>query len=264
MKTALRQAIRAAGFGAMTLGAGTGVFLQFALSRDEANRWKARDFWTRTWSRGLLALFDVHPRPHGDPGVPGVGRGQGRIVAANHRSIIDIAVLLADFGGAMISRADIAGWPVIGYAARSAGTIFVDRGSKQSGAQAIAAMVERLQACDTVCIFPEGTTFEDDAVRPFRAGAFVAAQRAGVPVIPVGLAYPLDSGAAYGGETFLSHLARLAASRRTGVFIEIGAALEADPDEPVEAFAERCRAEVQRLVDAARRRERAAAARPLR
>jgi 1-acyl-sn-glycerol-3-phosphate acyltransferase len=259
MRATLRKAARAAGFGALTLGAGTGVFLQFALSKDDGRRWKARDFWTGAWSRALMRLFDVRAHAQGDPGEPGVGRAQGRIVIANHRSIIDIAVLLADFGGAMISRADIERWPIIGYGARSAGTIFVDRSSKQSGAQAIAAMVERLEARDTICIFPEGTTFEDDEVRPFRAGAFVAAQRAGVPVIPVGLAYPLDSGAAYGGETFLEHLARLAASRRTVVHIEIGPALYPAPDEPVEAFTERCRAEVQRLVLLARSRERAAA-----
>lgn len=260
MRATARKLTRAVGFGAATLAAGTGVFLQFALSRDEKNRWSARDFWTRSWSRTLLALFDVRPHLHGDPGVRGVGRGQGRIVAANHRSIIDIAVLLADFGGAMISREDIARWPIIGYGARSAGTIFVDRSSKQSGAKTIAAMVERLQAHDTICIFPEGTTFEDDEVRPLRLGAFVAAHRAQVPVVPVGLAYPLDSGAAYGGETFLEHLGRLAASRRTGVYIEIGDPMTTAPEETVEHFAERCRAEIQRLVSLARSKERAARA----
>lgn len=257
MRTPLRKAARALGFGAMCLGAGTGVFLQFALSKDDQTRWKARDFWTKHWSLGLLRLFDVRTHRGGEPGAPGVGRGQGRVVVANHRSIIDIAVLLADFGGAMISRSDIEQWPIIGPAARSAGTIFVDRSSKQSGAQAIAAMVERLAAHDTICIFAEGTTFEDDVVRPFRAGAFVAAQRAGVPVIPVGLAYPLGSGAAYGGETFPEHLGRLAASRRTDVFVEIGDELRPLPEETVDQFAERCRAEVQRLVLLARSRERA-------
>jgi 1-acyl-sn-glycerol-3-phosphate acyltransferase len=258
VRTRLRQAARAAGFGALSLGAGIGVFLQFALSKDAERRWKARDDWTGAWSRALLRLFDVRVETRGEAGVPGVGRGQGRIVVANHRSIIDIAVLLADFGGAMISRSDIERWPIIGPAARSAGTIFVDRSSKQSGAQAIAAMVERLQGNDTICIFPEGTTFEDDEVRPFRAGAFVAALRAGALVIPVGLAYPLGSGAAYGGETFLAHLARLSSSRGTAVYAEIGGEMRPLPGEEVEAFAARCREEVQRLVRQARSRARAA------
>ncbi|MCS6900827.1 MAG: lysophospholipid acyltransferase family protein [Myxococcales bacterium] len=256
VKAKLRQVARAVGFGVLSLGAGTGVFLQFALSQDATRRWKARDAWTRGWSRSLLRLFDVQVQTRGNAGIPGVGRGQGRIVVANHRSIIDIAVLLSNFGGAMISRSDIERWPIIGYAARSAGTIFVDRSSKESGSQAIAAMVERLRSHDTICIFPEGTTFEDDEVRPFRVGAFVAAQRVGVPVIPVGLAYPLGSGAAYGGETFLAHLARLAASQGTAVYVEIGDELRVRPGEEVEGFAERCRQEVQRLVLRARERER--------
>lgn len=253
----LRQAARAVGFGALTVGAGTGVFLQLALTEGE-RKWRGRDFWTGGWSRSLLRLFDVEMIVHGDPGVPGVGRGRGRVVAANHRSIIDIAVMLSEFGGAVLSRSDIEKWPIIGYGARSAGTIFVDRSSKQSGAKAIAAMVERLDARDTICIFPEGTTFVDDEVRPFKVGAFVAAMRAKTPVIPVGLAYPLDSGAAYGGETFLSHLGRLAASRSTRVYVEIGPELLPAEGEEVEAFSERCRAEVARLVAAARERQRAA------
>jgi lyso-ornithine lipid O-acyltransferase len=255
----LRQAARAWGFGALTIGAGTGVFLGVSAARGAEAKARARDFWSGSWSRALLGLFDVELGVRGDAGAPGVGRGRGRVVVANHRSIIDIAVMLSRFGGAVLSRGEVGRWPIIGPAARAAGTIFVDRSSKHSGAEAISAMVERLEASDTICVFPEGTTHVDDEVRPFRLGAFVAAMRAGTPVVPVGLAYPLDSGAAYGGETFLEHLARLAASRTTPVFVEIGDPLTADEGEAVDQFAERCRQQVTRMVEAARARERASA-----
>jgi len=113
-------------------------------------------------------------------------------------------------------------------------------------------MVDRLAAHDTVCLFPEGTTFEDDPIRPFKPGACVAAMRAKVPVIPVALVYPRDSGAAFGGETFMKHLARLAETPSTLLRVEIGAPMEPGEGESVQAFTERCRAEVERLFAVAR------------
>ena len=38
---------------------------------------------------------------------------------------------------ALLSRGDLERWPIIGRAAKSAGTIFVDRASKKSGARAV-------------------------------------------------------------------------------------------------------------------------------
>jgi len=252
----VRQAFRGAGFAALTLGAGSGVFAQVTLARSDLDKSRARDRWSAAWSRALLDLFGVEVVVHGDPGVPGVGRGRGRVVVANHRSIIDIAILLSLFGGALLSRGDLERWPIIGRAAKSAGTIFVDRASKKSGARAIEAMVARLAAHDTICLFPEGTTFVDDEVRPFKAGACVAATRAEVPVIPVALVYPEGSGAAFGGESFPQHLARLADTRRTRVRVEIGQAMEKADGETVPDFTERCRAEVARLIGAVRAEER--------
>ncbi len=108
----------------------------------------------------------------------------------------------------MVSRADLAGWPLIGFAARSVGTVFVDRADAASGASALRSMRTHLAAGSSVIVFPEGTTFPDDEVRPFQPGAFVAAARAGVDVLPVGLAYETGSGAAFFGEAFTAHLAR--------------------------------------------------------
>jgi len=247
----VRQVFRAAGFAGLTLGCGTLVFLDVKRSDGDAAKVVARDRWSGAWSRALLTLFEVEVVVSGDPGPLRAG---GRVVVSNHRSIIDIAVLLSLFGGAMLARGDIERWPIMGAAARSAGTIFVDRSSKRSGAGAVQAMVDRLALHDTVCLFPEGTTFEDDPVRPFKPGACVAAVRARVPVVPVALVYPRDSGAAYGGETFLRHLGRLAGTRSTRLRVEVGKPMEPFADEPVAAFTERCRAEVARLLGVGRSR----------
>jgi 1-acyl-sn-glycerol-3-phosphate acyltransferase len=252
-----RKAYRAAGFGGLTAIAGAGILLDMAVSDDSVHRPQIRDKFTESWSLGLLKLFDVKMVTAGTAGVRGVGRDRGRIVVSNHRSIIDIGVMLALFGGAVLSRGDLAHWPIIGPAAKAAGTIFVDRSSKSSGAKAIRQMVERLDEKDTICLFPEGTTYEDDEVHEFKLGAFVAAKRGKVPVTPVGLVYPLDSGAAFGGETFMQHLGRLANSSGTRVWVEIGEPMELAEGEDARAFGERCRQEVVRLVGIGRAKEQA-------
>ena len=254
-KSYVRRAYRVAGFGGLTAFAGAGILLDMYVDDDSAHRPKLRDKFTWSWSTGLLKLFDVKVIAAGEAGVRGVGRDRGRVVVSNHRSIIDIGIMLELFGGAVLSRGDLADWPIIGPAAKAAGTIFVDRSSKSSGASAIRQMVERLLAHDTICLFPEGTTYEDDEVHPFKLGAFVAAKRGNVPVIPVGLAYPLDSGAAFGGETLMQHLGRLADSKSTRVWVEIGQPMELGEGEDARDFAERCRHEVVRLVAIGREKE---------
>ncbi len=243
----IRQLLRGAGFGALTAGAGTAIWADVTRTSGEAAKRVVRNRWSGAWAKGLLTLFGIELFVTGNPGAGNPQEG-GRVVIANHRSIIDIAVLLQLFGGAMVSRADLETWPIIGPAARAAGTIFVDRASRKSGAHAINKMIEHLERGDTICLFPEGTTYVDDEVRPFKPGACVAATRAGVPVVPVALVYPLDSGAAFGGESFGRHLARLAATPHTRVGVHIGAAMHARPGERVEDFSERCRQEVARLL----------------
>ena len=255
LPTTIRRAVRASGFATSTLAFGTAALVRPSLAKSLEDKAHARDDVTAGWSNFLLSLFDVRLDVSGYPGVPGIGRGAGRLVVSNHRSIIDIAVMLSLFGGAVLSRGDLEKWPIMGRAAKNAGTIFVDRSSKKSGAQAIRAMVERLALHDTICLFPEGTTYEDDEVRPFKPGAFVAAKRAKVPVVPVGLVYPVGSGAAFGGETFMEHLSRLAGSSATRVGVEIGSPMVLGEREDAREFGDRCRAAVQQLVTQGRARE---------
>jgi 1-acyl-sn-glycerol-3-phosphate acyltransferase len=239
----------------LTVASGAGVVLDMVVAKDDHRRSDIRDKCTSTWANALFRLFVVTMIVGGDPGLPGVDRERGRVVVSNHRSVIDIAIMLSLFGGALMSRGEIEHWPIIGRAAKSAGTIFVDRASKTSGARAMKQMVDRLEEKDTICLFPEGTTFEGDEVHKFKSGAFVAAKRANCPVIPVGLAYPLDSGAAYGDETFMQHLGRLAGSTGTRVWIEIGDAMELAEGESTDDFGERCRQEVVKLVARGREKE---------
>jgi 1-acyl-sn-glycerol-3-phosphate acyltransferase len=224
------------------------VFVARQAVAPEPDRDAVRDRWVRVWSRALIAAFGLRAVVRG---VAPSGSGP-RLVVANHRSAADILLLLSTFGGAMVSRADVAGWPLFGVAARVAGTVFVDRASARSGASAVRAIQARLERRSTVIVFPEGTTFADDEVRPFHAGAFVAAARAQAEVLPVGLAYASGSGAAFVQESFAQHLSRMAAAPPSRVALAIGEPLRADPSTPPPRLTDLARAEVARLVAVAR------------
>jgi 1-acyl-sn-glycerol-3-phosphate acyltransferase len=157
---------------------------------------------------------------HG-PGASDGTAARARLIVSNHRSPLDIPLLLRRFGGVALSRADLANWPVLGPAARSAETIFVDRTDTMSGVVAARTIRERLRRGRSVIVFPEGTTFAGDEVRPFHEGALAAARDLSVEIIPVGIAY--QTGSEFVEPSFGQHLLRVAGRRHTRVALAIGA-----------------------------------------
>ncbi|MDH3482843.1 MAG: 1-acyl-sn-glycerol-3-phosphate acyltransferase [Myxococcales bacterium] len=172
----------------------------------------------------------------------------GALVVANHQSALDIAVMLSVFRGVMVSRHDVADWPLLGRMAKHGATIFVDRDDGHSGAAAVRAMRRRLSEGRTVVAFPEGGTFPEDTVHDFQPGAFAAVRSLDVPVVPVGLAY--SPAVPYAQESFARHLARIAARPRTRVSVRVGEPLSPSLDPRGAATAARAR--VQELVIDAR------------
>jgi 1-acyl-sn-glycerol-3-phosphate acyltransferase len=205
--------------------------------------------WVGAWCSAMLRLFGVQVVVHGIPPAP----ARGRMVVANHRSTADILVLLRVFGGRMVSRADLARWPLLGAAARAVGTVFVDRSNAVSGAVAVRSVRRCLASGATVTVFPEGTTFPGDDVRPFHAGAFVAARHSGAELVPAGLAYETGSGAQFVNESFPAHLARMAAAEPSHVVMCIGAPMTIDDATRAADLRDRAQVAVQRLVLEARR-----------
>jgi 1-acyl-sn-glycerol-3-phosphate acyltransferase len=247
-RRALRRAARTAGFGGLTAAILPAFFARAAFLTPE-EREKVRERWVGAWCSALLEMFGVRVVVRGPMPAPGLGH----LVVANHRSTADILVLLRAFGGRMVSRADLANWPLIGVAARTAGTVFVDRADAASGARTVRAIGRRLAERSTVIVFPEGTTFQGDDVRPFHAGAFVAALRSGADVVPVGLAYAKESEAAFVGESFRAHLSRVAAADPSRVAMCVGSPIVVEPRLRSSQLRDRAQEEVQRLVQEARR-----------
>jgi len=254
----VRIPVRTAEFVGLTFGFLAGFESERALWDDERTRLDVTHKWMQRYGKGLCHIYGLEvsargahvDRPWGMyPARDATGRG--RLFVMNHRSMFDIFVNLAFFETTFVSRADLADWPVIGLAARRTGTLFVDRESKQSGAAVISAMCQGVATGRAIMTYPEGTTFAGDEVRPFRAGAFLAAQRTGAEIVPVGLAYGGD-GASYVDEPFARHFLRVTSTKRTRVGLAVGEPIPG-PHPDLDALRRLAQERVQALVHEARR-----------
>jgi 1-acyl-sn-glycerol-3-phosphate acyltransferase len=135
----------------------------------------------RRWSHRLLALLGVELRLSG-------ATAEG-LVVANHISFLDIYLLNAAAPADFVAKADVSGWPLIGWLAARTDTIFIERGSRAAAQRARAALVQRLHAGRRAVVFAEGTTTRGDTVLPFHTALLQAAIDADVPVTPVALRY---------------------------------------------------------------------------
>lgn len=162
----------------------------------------------RWWSAGLMRVFGFRLKLVGAP-------HQGAaLVVANHLSWLDIELIHSARAVEFVAKSEISRWPLVGWLARRAGTIYHRRGSTESLASVAQMMVERLQQGAQVGVFPEGGTTDGSRVRVFHARIFQTAVEAGVPVQPVALRYLLDGEPHPGvpfldGESFFANFVRL-------------------------------------------------------
>ncbi|KUF11418.1 lysophospholipid acyltransferase family protein [Pseudoponticoccus marisrubri] len=126
-----------------------------------------------------------------------VMKGPGAIVA-NHTSWLDIFVLNSRKNIYFVSKAEVAGWPGIGWLARATGTLFIQRDRREPRAQA-QLFEERLLHGHRLLFFPEGTSTDGRRVLSFKTTLFAAffadALKHRVQVQPVAVVYAAPPGA---------------------------------------------------------------------
>src|SRR6185312_7888451 len=127
----------------------------------------------RWWSTGLMRIFGLRAVRVGQPLADPV------LFVANHTSWIDIELLHSQRAACFVAKAEIAGWPLVGWLAANGGTIFHRRGNNHSLAAVMA-------------VFPEGGSGYNGVLRVFHARIFQAALEADVPVQPVALRFARD------------------------------------------------------------------------
>lgn len=99
-----------------------------------------------------------------------------QLLVSNHISYFDIVALGSLVAGDFVAKADIAKWPIFGVMAKAGRTVFIDR--RRSATSAARDQIqERLDAGDTLIMFPESTSGDGNRMMPFRSALFTVAER---------------------------------------------------------------------------------------
>ncbi|RMM38649.1 1-acyl-sn-glycerol-3-phosphate acyltransferase [Pseudomonas coronafaciens pv. oryzae] len=150
---------------------------------------------------------------------------QPMLWVSNHVSWTDIALLGMLAPLSFLSKAEVRTWPVAGWLALKAGTLFIRRGSGDSRLIQ-KQMCSHLQQGNALLIFPEGTTTDGKGLRTFHGRLLSSAIDAGVPIQPVAIGYSRDGkpdpiAPFIGDDDLLSHLRRLFANEQSDVHIHL-------------------------------------------
>lgn len=163
-----------------------------------------RRFQSRTvsafsgWIAKVLRIEIVETREGHDAREPvfypraeraAAARAPGRLLVGNHLSFLDIIILATLRPAIFVTSVEKEEFPFVGFLARSAGCLFVERRHRDR----IAHDVEQLRKCledgFDIVLFPEGTSGDGEGVLPFKKGLFRAATLAQAQILPFCINY---------------------------------------------------------------------------
>jgi 1-acyl-sn-glycerol-3-phosphate acyltransferase len=139
----------------------------------------------RLWSWLILKTTGVRVAVEGlDRIVP----GKTYVFISNHQSIYDTPVVFASlpYQLRIIAKESLARFPVLGWHLRRGGHLFVDRRHPDR-----AGILNRWRALVSeglsLIIYAEGTRSSDGRVNRFKAGSFMLAIQAQLPIVPLAI-----------------------------------------------------------------------------
>ena len=145
----------------------------------------------KIWHRAVLKALGIRVHVTGS-----LSSERPLLVAANHVSWTNIAVLGSMVDVRFIAKADMAGWPLIGFLSKLQRTVFIERERKRKSGDQASEIAGRLASGDAMVLFAEGTTGDGNMILPFKSTLFGAASMAisggsaeEVFIQPVAIAY---------------------------------------------------------------------------
>lgn len=183
------------------------------------NSMARRQRWSRWFMARLTAALPFRVTVSGE--LP----SQPMLWVSNHVSWTDIPLLGMLAPLSFLSKAEVRTWPVAGWLALKAGTLFIRRGSGDSKLIQ-KQMGNHLQQKNALVIFPEGTTTDGTGLRTFHGRLMSSAIDSGVMMQPVAIHYsrngkPDPIAPFIGDDDLLSHLRRLFANEQGDVHIQL-------------------------------------------
>ena len=169
----------------------------------------------RLGSAAARACFVLTGVPVEVRGIANLPAGQS-VVVANHASYVDGILLKGylppEFG--FVIKGEMRSIPIVHFLLRRFGSMFVERNDHSGSARDARQIVKAAVDGESLGFFPEGTFRLEPGVGRFRAGAFVAAVKGTMPVVPIAI---------QGTRDMLP--ARSILPRRTRLVIEVLAAI---------------------------------------
>lgn len=161
----------------------TGVAAGLGLGAGGLDRRAAAEMGVQLASRACLELAGVRIALQGGEYLD----VRPAVFLFNHQSWLDVAVMARllrhDYTG--FAKRELRRIPGLGHLGRSLDVVFVERGAAEAGADGLRAMLDLVSRGVSVAVAPEGTRSTTPMPGPFKKGAFLAARKAGVPVVPV-------------------------------------------------------------------------------
>ncbi len=119
-------------------------------------------------------------------------RAGGVLLVANHLSYLDVFLLAIPLRRPLnfVARSTLF-VPVISFLMRSVGAFPIQR--EGIGVSGMKETLRRLRNGGIVSLFPEGTRSRDGELGPLKSGIALLVARAGVPVVPAGIAGTFES-----------------------------------------------------------------------
>jgi 1-acyl-sn-glycerol-3-phosphate acyltransferase len=107
----------------------------------------------------------------------------------NHLSAMDIPVIYGDFHFPfrIMAKRELFRYPFLGWHLRLSGQIAINSDSALASMRSINRAVDSLRNGMPLVIFPEGGRSDDGRIKPFQRGAFYAAIKAQVEIVPVAI-----------------------------------------------------------------------------
>jgi 1-acyl-sn-glycerol-3-phosphate acyltransferase len=177
----------------------------------------------------VLRILGVAVRVEGDPPAPDTGA----VIAANHVSWLDIFAVQAVHPTRFVAKSEIRDWPVAGWIAEHAGTLFIRRSLRRDTARINELVHTALAQGDCVGIFPEGTTTEGDTLLKFHSSLFEPTVANAARVHPCAIRYQHADGSpcraiAYVGElSFMQSLGLTIRQRDVVASVRFAPAIDA-------------------------------------
>ncbi len=146
------------------------------------NRRDFDDFSLKWWGVISCKMFGVQVKVMGLENIP----PGGGVYLFNHTSFFDIFAMVGYLPSVRFgAKIELFKIPVFGWAMRRVGILPIARRNREEVFKTYKEAEARLQAGEHIALAPEGTRQAEEKLGQFKAGPFVFAIRAQVPIIPI-------------------------------------------------------------------------------